>query len=129
MVMIAQGVPGEIKVLLNHIYEYKKGVRHLILHTLNKCYLPIAIERLKSQGICYTVQEASGHAVNLYFGRPECVETIRLITTRPLNQLSPEEDFILGALLGYDLRMQCERFRKRKKRHAALNLSRMDMSL
>ena len=127
--MIAQGVPGEIKVLLNHIYEYKKGVRHLILHTLNKCYLPIAIERLKSQGICYTVQEASEHAVNLYFGRPECVETIRLITTRPLNQLSPEEDFILGALLGYDLRMQCERFRKRKKRHAALNLSRMDMSL
>ena len=129
MVMIAQGVPGEIKVLLNHIYEYKKGVRHLILHTLNKCYLPIAIERLKSQGICYTVQEASEHAVNLYFGRPDCVETIRLITTRPLNQLSPEEDFILGALLGYDLRMQCERFRKRKKRHAALNLSRMDMSL
>ena len=129
MVMIAQGVPGEIKVLLNHIYEYKKGVRHLILHTLNKCYLPIAIERLKSQGICYTVQEASEHAVNLYFGRPECVETIRLIMTRPLNQLSPEEDFILGALLGYDLRMQCERFRKRKKRHAALNLSRMDMSL
>ena len=129
MVMIAQGVPGEIKVLLNHIYEYKKGVRHLILHTLNKCYLPIAIERLKSQGICYTVQEASEHAVNLYFGRPECVETIRLITTRPLNQLSPEEDFILGALLGYDLRMQCERFLKRKKRHAALNLSRMDMSL
>ena len=129
MVMIAQGVPGEIKVLLNHIYEYKKGVRHLILHTLNKCYLPIAIERLKSQGICYTVQEASEHAVNLYFGRPECVETIRLITTRPLNQLSPEEDFILCALLGYDLRMQCERFRKRKKRHAALNLSRMDMSL
>lgn len=129
MVMIAQGVPGEIKVLLNHIYEYKKGVRHLILHTLNKCYLPIAIKRLKSQGICYTVQEASEHAVNLYFGRPECVETIRLITTRPLNQLSPEEDFILGALLGYDLRMQCERFRKRKKRHAALNLSRMDMSL
>ena len=129
MVMIAKGVPGEIKVLLNHIYEYKKGVRHLILHTLNKCYLPIAIERLKSQGICYTVQEASEHAVNLYFGRPECVETIRLITTRPLNQLSPEEDFILGALLGYDLRMQCERFRKRKKRHAALNLSRMDMSL
>lgn len=129
MVMIAQGVPGEIKVLLNHIYEYKKGVRHLILHTLNKCYLPIATERLKSQGICYTVQEASEHAVNLYFGRPECVEDIRLITTRPLNQLTPEEDFILGALLGYDLRMQCERFRKRKKRPATLNHPRMDMSL
>lgn len=33
--------------------------------------------------------------------------------TRPLQQLSPEEDFILGALLGYDICMQCERFCKR----------------
>lgn len=34
--------------------------------------------------------------------------------TRPLDQLSPEEDFILGALLGYDIRMQCERYCSRK---------------
>lgn len=34
--------------------------------------------------------------------------------TRPLNQLSPEEDFILGALLGYDIRMQCECYCSRK---------------
>ena len=33
MVMLSCGIPGEIKVFLNHIYEYKKGVRHLILYT------------------------------------------------------------------------------------------------
>ena len=36
-----------------------------------------------------------------------------LLYYRPLQLLSPEEDFILGALLGYDICMQCERFCKR----------------
>ena len=53
MVMLSSGVPGEIKVLLNHIYEFKKGVRNLVLYTVNKCYEPIAVERLESQGIEY----------------------------------------------------------------------------
>jgi hypothetical protein len=42
------------------------------------------------------------------------MEAIRLIVTRPLNQLTPEEDFILGAMLGYDICAQCERYCKRK---------------
>lgn len=29
--------------------------------------------------------------------------------------LTPEEDFILGAMLGYDICAQCERYCKRKK--------------
>lgn len=115
MVMISCGIPGEIKVFLNHIYEYKKGVRNLVLCTLNACYEPMAIERLKSQGIHYITQEAGSQSVNIYFGRPECLAAIRLIITKPLNLLSPEEDFILGALLGYDLRMQCERYCRRKE--------------
>ena len=36
--------------------------------------------------------------------------------TKPLNQLTPEEDFILGAMLGYDIRVQCERYCERKCR-------------
>lgn len=114
--MFGSGVPGEIKVLMNHIYEYKKGVRPLVLCTLNKCYEPMALERLDSQGIPYITQEAGRQSVNLYFGCPECIDTIRLIATKPLNHLSPEEDFMLGALLGYDLRLQCERYRQRKGR-------------
>lgn len=116
MVMFSCGIPSEIKVFLNHIYEYKKGVRHLILYTLNKCYEPMAVERLESEGINYFTQEAGSQSVNLYFGRPECLAAIHLIATKPLNLLSPEEDFILGALLGYDLRLQCERYCHQKKK-------------
>lgn len=111
-------VPGEIKVLMNHIYEYKKGVRNMILYTLNKDYEEQAVRRLESQKICYVIQHAGERSINLYFGRPECIEAIRLMVNRPLNKLTPEEDFILGALLGYDICRQCQRFCSRKTRHA-----------
>lgn len=107
-------LPAEIKVLMTHIYEYKKGVRNMILYTLNKNYEKQAIQRLESQQICYVRQEAGERSVNLYFGRPECIEAIKMMVNRPLNKLTPEEDFILGALLGYDICRQCERFCSRK---------------
>ena len=118
MLTTDQNVPAEIMVLMNHIYEYQKGVRPMVLYTLNKFYEPIAIERLKSQGIPFVLQNAGKHSVNIYFGNKECLNAIALIVTKPLNRLSPEEDFILGALLGYDLRMQCERFCSRKEKVA-----------
>jgi hypothetical protein len=31
-------IPIDLKVLMNHIYEYKKGVRQMILFTMNKRY-------------------------------------------------------------------------------------------
>ncbi len=70
-------IPTEMKVLMNHIYELHKGVRHMVLFTCNKKYCELAI---------------------------------RLIVDRPLNLLTPEEDFILGAMLGYDICAQCERY-------------------
>jgi hypothetical protein len=107
-------VPGEVKVLNNHIYEYKKGIRNMVLFTLSKRYEDLAVQRLKSQGIAYLKQEVGERSVNLFFGKPECIEAIRLLITRPLNCLTPEEDFILGAMLGYDICQQCERFCSRK---------------
>ena len=106
--------PMELKVLMNHIYELHKGVRHMVLFTCNKKYSELAIQRLESQGIPYLLQTAGQQNLNVYFGRRECLEAIRLIVTRPLNQLTPEEDFILSAMLGYDLCAQCERYCKRK---------------
>ena len=95
-----QTIPAELKVLMNHIYEYKKGVRRMILFTCNRRYEAFATQRLSRQAIDYVVQPAGKENVNVYFGRRECLDAIRLFVTRPLNELSPEEDFILGAMLG-----------------------------
>ncbi len=108
-------LPAEIKVLYNHIYEYKKGVRNLILFTMNNQYSEQAFKRLERQNIGYLVQKAGKNNINLYFGHPECLEIIKMFVDRPLNRLTPEEDFILGALLGYDICRQCKRFCSRKK--------------
>ena len=107
-------VPSEMKVLMNHIYEYQKGVRQMVLFTCSKEYEPFVTQRLSRQNIDYVMQPAGRNNINFYFGRKECLNAISLIVTRPLNQLTPEEDFILGAMLGYDLCAQCERYCERK---------------
>ncbi len=107
---------GMMKVLMNHIYEYQKGVRQMVLFTCPRRYEQYATQRLQRQNIDYVVQPAGKNNLNLYFGRKECLNAIRLIVTRPLNELTPEEDFILGTMLGYDLCAQCERFCERKGR-------------
>ena len=106
------------KVLANHIYEYKKGVRRMILFTCNRRFEQQACHRLCRQSIDYVVQPTGKENVNVYFGRRECLDAIRLFVTRPLNELTPEEDFILGAMLGYDICAQCERYCERKGRCA-----------
>ena len=109
-------LPPDMRVLTNHIYEYKKGVRRMVLFTFNRKYEEFATARLRRQGIGYIVQPVGNDRVNLFFGRQECLDAIRLMVTRPLNMLSPEEDFILGAMLGYDICAQCERYCQRKFR-------------
>ena len=42
-------LPVDMKVLMNHIYEYKKGVRRMVLFTFNNKYEDFAIRRLESQ--------------------------------------------------------------------------------
>ena len=114
--MTGQELSPEAKVLMNHIYEYKKGVRRMILFTCNRRFEAFATNRLGRQSIDYVVQPAGKENVNVYFGRKECLDAIRLFVTRPLNELSPEEDFILGAMLGYDICAQCERYCERKEK-------------
>lgn len=108
-------VPGEVRIFLNHIHEFKKGVRNMVLYTMNKEYEKFAVRRLKSQRICYLTQEVSENKINLFFGKKECMNAIRHFINRPLNLLTPEEDFILGAMLGYDICQQCKRFCGKKE--------------
>lgn len=114
--MLTEIMPADMKVLMNHIYEFKKGVRQMVLFTFNKKFADYATTRLEHQGIDYLIQPVGNDRINLFFGRKECLNAIRLMVTRPLNQLSPEEDFILGAMLGYDICAQCERYCDRKCR-------------
>jgi hypothetical protein len=114
--------PIDLKVLMNHIYEYQKGVRQMVLFTCPRKYEQYAAQRLERQRIDYVLQPAGKNNLNFYFGRRECLDAIRLIVTRPLNELTPEEDFILGTMLGYDLCAQCQRFCERKIKDS-LNMS------
>lgn len=107
-------ISGEIKIFLHHIYELQKGVRDMALCTLNLEDTEFAVQRLQSLDMAYFRQELGNSNTNLFFGKTACIETVRLIVNRPLNCLTPEEDFILGALLGYGMTQQCERFCNRK---------------
>ena len=116
-------IPGEIRIFLNHIYEFKKGVRNMVLYTMSKEHEEFAIRRLKNQKISYMIQEVGTNKINLFFGKAECMEAMRHIIIRPLNQLTAEEDFILGAMLGYDLCQQCKRYCSKKGRYKDGSLS------
>ena len=70
-------LPADLKVFLNHVYEYKKGVRRMVLYTVNRKYEVFATSRLRSQHIDFLVQPASDTSINLFFGRPECIRAIR----------------------------------------------------
>lgn len=107
-------VPAELQIFMNHIYELKKGVRYMALLTMGCQYRDFAVRRLENNGISYLVQEVSERKINLFFGKAECMDVIRRIVIRPLNKLSAEEDFIIGAMLGYDICQQCVRFCDRK---------------
>ena len=103
-----------MKMLLHHIYEFRKGVRDLVLCTLCPTCAGLLIERLRSQGIDYLLQPVTEQKVNLYFGKRSCLDAVQTFVDKPLNKLTPEEDFMLGIMLGYDISMQCERYCKRK---------------
>lgn len=109
-------LPPEMSVFLNHIYELKKGVRHMVLMTMHPAFEEFAVKRLEANHIAYHVQQVCPEKINLYFGKKECLDALRYIATKPVNLLTPEEDFILGTLLGYDVCMECERYCSRKEK-------------
>ena len=116
--MEAKSVPADLQLFMNHIYEFKKGVRNMVLFTMSSKHEEFATKRLESNGISYIIQRVTPGKINLFFGKTECMDVIRQIVIRPLNQLSPEEDFIIGAMLGYDICQQCTRFCDMKQHSA-----------
>lgn len=102
-----------MKLFMHQIYEYRKGVRKLVLCTMSSDCASLLCERLESQHIDYKTQIVPNGKVNLYFGDAICLRVVNTFIHKPLNELTPAEDFMLGAMLGYDISQQCARFCKR----------------
>ena len=62
-------IPGEVRIFLNHIYEFKKGVRNMVLYTMNREYEEFAVRRLENQNISYIIQKVGPNKINLFFGK------------------------------------------------------------
>lgn len=111
------GLTGGTRQLFQHyLYEYKKGVRQLFMMTMTAVEAVSVVDRLTGAEVDHYVHKVTENKVNVFFGRAALVETIRNVVNKPLHQLSPEEDFILGTLLGYDKEQQCQRFLSRARR-------------
>ncbi|MBN2039797.1 MAG: DUF2023 family protein [Spirochaetes bacterium] len=107
-----------MKILSHHIYEYKKGLRNLVLHTMEASQMDTAINKLESGNIDYVIHYVDKNKikVNIFFGKKECVNIIKSFGTFKVSELTAEEDYILGIMLGYDRLAQCERYLKMIKR-------------
>ena len=66
--------------------------------------------KLCKEKIDYAIQEVNQEKINVFFGAKECVDVIKMFIHKKLNEFTPEQDFILGILLGYDRRQQCKRY-------------------
>ncbi len=105
------GIATPKRYLVNHqIYEYRKGVRQLSMMTLTTTESHQVVGVLMKASIDHYIQIVNAQKVNLFFGHPIAVKMVRKIAIKPLNLLSPEEDFMLGTLLGYDREAQCRRY-------------------
>lgn len=100
MSMDEYGRFDSMKLYLHQIYELKKGVRNLVLCTMTDECAELLIERLESQHIDYVKQSAGSGKVNLYFGKHQCLDVVRHFISKPIHQLTPEEDFMLGGDAG-----------------------------
>lgn len=99
-----------MKVFCHHIYEYKKGLRNLVLHTMHPSLRIDAQQKLEINNISFVIKEVSPTKINIFFGAPECVEVIKYFGNKKLSDYTPEEDFILGVMLGYCRKLQCNRY-------------------
>lgn len=100
----------DIRILTHHIYEYKKGLRHLALHTMNSNERKEAEHILQRRAIAYFIQEVSPYKINIFMGEESCIKIIKSFSKDSLTDYTPEQDFILGIMLGYNRKEQFLRY-------------------
>ena len=105
----------DLKILIHHIYEYKKGIRNLVLHTMHAREKVLAESLLGKRGISFYTQTVNSKKINIFFGKESSVKIIQSFGNISLSNFTSEQDFILGIMLGYDRSQQCNRYIKREK--------------
>jgi len=103
---------NDLRVFKHHIYEYKKGMRNLVLTTEKAIYKPEIEARLQRENIPYVIRKVGEKNINVFFGNEDCIKIVSTFDSR-LNLLSPEKDFMLGIMLGYSGPVQYGRYIKR----------------
>ncbi len=98
-----------MELFKNLIYEYQKGMRDLSLHTCNKSNLQTYTQILNQLNTQYITTELPENKVNIYFGNPLCLKILKNFSSTKLNEITPQEDFILGIMLGYSRQEQYQR--------------------
>ncbi len=101
-----------MEVFYHNLYEYQKNLRELCLCTLKQENRQKTENRLKKEKIAYLIHDIGLDKINVFFGNKVCVDVIKTFNKANLNELTPEQDFILGIMLGYGRAMQCQRYLK-----------------
>lgn len=106
------------RIFSHHIYELKKGLRHLILFTTTEEHRLAIVRKLEAHGIPHLIQPVApgSHKINVFFGHPTCIDVLQTFGSDYLSELTAEEDFMLGVMLGYDRVKQCERYLRMRMR-------------
>jgi hypothetical protein len=104
-----------MQVLKHHVYEYKKGIRNMVLHTMKRTEMERAIYFLQMKDVSFLINEVNETKINVFFGNQECVEIVKLFRLGTLSDLTPEQDFMLGIMLGYSREQQYARFLKQSE--------------
>ena len=102
----------DMQVLKHHVYEYKKGIRNMVLHTMKKTEKDKAIQFLNNRKVHFWIFEVNETKINIFLGNPDCIEIVKSFQTESLNELTPEQDFMLGIMLGYSRAQQYKRYLK-----------------
>ena len=105
-----QRISSGMEVFNHHLYEYKKGLRDLVLQTCCRDIGYDIICKLEHHNVEYLIYPLGKKRINVFFGNTACLEIVRRIGKFHLSRYTPEEDFILGIMLGYDRCRQYERY-------------------
>ena len=106
----------ELGVFFHMLYELNKGLRKLSLFTCPNKNLDAIKDHLKKCNYKFIVEELVNGCSNIFFGTEEAIEVIKTFNKSSLRKFTPEEDFILGILLGYSQEQQCKRFLRTKNK-------------